>query len=116
MNVREVIILSWMPDPKEPMKLQLGIINNTQRYVGNIAVGSKFVIDRVLENYENTASYLGQIALDEPSNPRSLNARLFLSRNEGAGSFGTIEYKEANPLIAQLDTLERLVNKDDDLF
>ena len=113
MNLREVVVMGWNKLPNKPDTLSLGIVNNTQKYVGNIAVGASFEIDEVLEEYEQTVSYLGKIALNEPDYTQdTLTATLQLSMQKDAAGFGIIQFEETNGLLNRLDTLERMIDID----
>jgi len=113
MNLREVVVMGWNKLPNKPDSISLGIVNNTQKYAGNIAVGATFEIEETLEEYEQTVSYLGKIALNEPDyTDDTLTATLQLSMQKDAAGFGIIRFEKPNRLLGRLDTLERLINID----
>lgn len=115
MQTREVLVLSWCADNRKPQELSLGLINNTQTYQGNVAVGATLEIDEVLEEHSQTISILGRVALREPEYKNSkLDANFHLSKQESAAGFGVIRYSQYNELLSRLDYLERLVENSED--
>jgi hypothetical protein len=109
MDTREVVVLRWCRNNNNPNELSLGIINNTQDYIGNVAVGAVFNIKTVLEDYPKTLTLLGHIALAEPCYINDeMAADLHLSKEENAAGYGIIRYQNYSKLLSRLDLLERL--------
>jgi hypothetical protein len=109
MDAREVVVLSWCRSSEKPNEISLGIINHTQDYMGNVAVGAVFAIDAVLEDYPRTLNLIGRIALAEPDYSKEyLDTDLHLSKTENAAGFGIIRYNNYSKLLSRLDRLERM--------
>ncbi len=115
MDTREVVVLSWCRSKENPEEISLGIINNSQEYMGNVAVGAVFEIDEVVEEYEKTISLIGQIALAEPDYiTQAMHSDLHLSKEQNAAGFGVIRYNKYTKLLSRLDFLERLTTLTED--
>ncbi len=109
MDTREVVVLSWCRSKDNPKEISLGIINNSQDYIGNVAVGAVFKVYEVLEDYEKTIRLIGRIALAEPDYIKeSMPTDLHLSKEFNAAGYGVIRFEKYSKLLSRLDYLERL--------